>query len=793
MVRAAKAVSSLGATIFVLALMLNQWGNVPPLLLVLNPFQGLWQNADKSPQQLEFKNPGTVSRAVVFLDKFSIPHVFTNNDYDSYFVQGFVTARDRLWQMEVQSRVAEGSLSEIFGERTIESDRFFLRSGLNDAAYLSYELMVQDPLSRTALEAYTAGVNRYIDSLTYESYPPEYKILNVKPRRWHPEYTAFILKLMDFNLTAKNSDIKLSRVLSKYGREFVTDLFPLFPFNNEPVVPIEATWHHNKKMKVEFVDDKFTLPELGYWPETDKGNGSNNWVVGGEKSKTGYPIIANDTHLSYRLPNLWYEVQLSTDKNSVYGVSIPGTPGVIIGFNRNISWAVTNGYPDTLDWYLMRFKDATYQEYEVDGKWLKTKQKQISIKVRGRKPIVENLVLTQQGPVLYNRNQRPLNSDMAPGLVLKWQAQQGSNELAAFLRMNVSKNFKECKTSLETFHSPPQNFLCADRYGRYGFIQKGLVPRRVPGQGRMVLDGSDSRNFWRESLATQELPQIQNPKQGFLFSANQHPVSETFPQYLGANFSEPYRAIRIKKLLQTQKKFDHRDFIRFQSDAFNAFAEEVLPVMLANLDETTLDDNGKSIFKLLRNWKYYFVASSLNPIIFETWWWELNDAIWTKLIGPREVFAWPDESTTSELLQERREKWIKNVPQLVREAFDRAVSRLIKTYGEDIRQWQWGKVTSTDFEHLTKIPGFSRTLSTGGSRHSLFANRGNHGPVFRMVVELGEKVRGWILIPGGASGNPFSKNYDNFLDVWGKGQTKEVLFWRPEEIKSAPDMVFTNE
>lgn len=784
----ARPLVSLILTILTVTVLSTHWGKIPPMLFVLNPFNGLWVNGDQnvSDSKLEFSE--VLGPTQIVFDRQMVPHVYAGNEYDAYFSQGYVTARDRLWQMEIQSRVVEGTLSELFGIKTVDSDRFMLRSGLNDAASNSYEQMLSNPISRQAVEAYTAGVNRYIETLRFKDFPVEYKILNLKPRRWRPQYVAYILKLLEFQLSSKTSDLKMSRTLAKFGRVVVNELFPRFPFNNEPIIPRGTSWNFLRTQKQDtWLDTPFKLEELPPIPEANESSGSNNWAVSSSRSATGFPILANDTHLYYRLPNIFYEMQISFGKNSVYGVSIPGTPGIILGFNKNIAWGVTNGYTDIMDWYKIEFKDESKKEYRYGNEWKKTEFRDYEIRVRGGKTITERVAVTALGPIVYDLKQIPLKSDYGQGLALKWGTVFPGNELSSFLLLGTSRNYYEAKMALHTYNSPPLNFLIADNTGKIGIIHRGLFPKKKTDQGRYVMDGKNPDNNWKEFMSSDENPQVSNPSLTYLYSANESPVDENYPYYLGNEWDQPYRAIRIGELLRSKEKWTPLDFVKMHTDDYSNFVKEILPALLDSINEKDLDPHEKGIFKVLARWRYRFHADSLMPVVLETWINTLTENLWKPRFGERNAFQWPPTSTLSYLITKQPTSfWFDNpkssqtetLISLATSSYKQTISKLIQEHGDDVKNWKWGKIQNTKFSHITKIPGFDRESDElGGSRYSIFANRGDHGPVFRMVVALGNNPQGWIIVPGGPSGNPMSRYYDNWYEIWKRGFTKAVNFW----------------
>lgn len=742
----------------------THWGTLPPVMKILDPFNGLWVNGDKKDKQQEQQLEGLIAPVTVHYGEHLVPHISAKNESDLYFAQGYVTAKDRLWQLEIQSRVVEGTLSEVFGLRTIDSDRFFIRSGLKEAALKSYDLMQSDPLTKQAIDSYALGINSYIAKLGYRDYPPEYKIFNIKPRKWQALYSAYLLKMMDYTLTGKSSDVKVSRNLTHYPFEKLQEIFPLHPLyptsfelTNKEIV--------GKPEKELFKPETFSLQDLGEYIEPDKGNGSNNWAVSGKKSTTGFPIVANDTHLTYRLPNLWYEIQLVSPNQNVYGVSIPGAPGITLGFNKSLAWAVTNATMDTFDWYQVN-SDSSPQYYEI--------------KVRDQKTLKESYFKSPFGNIVYQNNEKIFTDSLIRGFALKWQATEPSNELGVFLRLDRAANYQECIEALKNYFSPSQNFICADKSGKMGIVHTGKISIKRPGQGMFVMRAPNFPKIGESFVPFADLPKSENPKSGFVFSANQNPLSREYPYFMGTEYYSNYRARKINQALSQQKKVSPIEMMNLQNDVTSVLAQELRNKMVS------LIGNAKPQFhlalKVVRDWDFAYHAHSIGASIFWTWFKTFEENVWKNKLGDKKNYEWPEAETLAYLvLHNTKSSWFSSLEKQMTDSFEEACLNLIKKHGDDIQNWKWGRVRPTNFPHNAKIPGFSRDgLAVGGDEFTLFSNKGHHGPVYKAVIALGEKPEAWMLLPGGPSGNPFSQNYDSNLPDWSQGKFRSVKYFLSE-------------
>ncbi|MES2964083.1 MAG: penicillin acylase family protein, partial [Bdellovibrionota bacterium] len=366
----------------------HRYGLVPPFGPLLSPGRGVWHRVkpiyEKSSEASTLSLDALKESVEVVVDDDQIKHVFAKNDHDLYVAQGYLLASERLWEMDFLARTASGRLSEILGERTLEIDKYFRRMGLAAAAQGSAEEFERDPLTRAAVSAYAEGVNAYISQLDRKNLPLEYRLLGHEPEPWSLVKTAQLLKFMAWNLAGGSRDLQLSRSVAQLSGSEIDELFPLNIEPPEPIIPRGTKWNFTSSAPpaplARFQPD---LSRFKPVPTPDPGNGSNNWAVSGRKSTTGLPILSNDIHLSLYLPSLWYEMQLVSPTQNVYGIALPGAPGVVLGFNSKLAWGVTNAGVDVLDWYQLRFRDETKSEYLFNGQWRPVIAREETIKVRG--------------------------------------------------------------------------------------------------------------------------------------------------------------------------------------------------------------------------------------------------------------------------------------------------------------------------------------------------------------------------------------------------------------------------
>lgn len=771
------------------ALLSTRFGLIPAFGAFLNPFDGAWKRTASFTEKVEkpLSLPGLEKPVRLVVDKDQITHIFAESDHDLYFAQGYVLASQRLWQMEFLVRTASGRLSEIMGTKTVEIDTYFTRIGLPQAGEQSGTLMLADAVTGPALEAYSKGVNAYIATLTPRTLPLEYKILGVTPEPWAPKNAGYLLKFMAWSLSGFSQDVPLSRSAHVLGRAAFQELFPLDLTVPEPIVPAGTKWATRTAIP-KAPDSEFepSVDSLDPLPTPHPNNGSNNWAVTGKKSTTGLPILSNDIHLGLSLPALWYEMQMVSPNQNVYGIALPGAPGVILGFNKSLAWGVTNGGDDVLDWYQLRFRDEKRSEYLFDGNWRPVISRDVALKVRGEE-LPRTLILreTHFGPIVYDNEEVPLNNSIPKSLAMRWAALGESNELRNFLLLNRAKTVGECQKALEGYRTPAQNFLCVDNKGETGIFHMGRFPLRYRGQGRTISDGSTSSADWAGWLSPDENPAAKNPARGFLSSANQPPADADYPFYLGWPFENHSRSSRINELLRAKSKFSPEDFVKMQRDTVSVAAKLETAPLLKALQGLELEGDEKRAIEIVKSWDGSFEPDSKAPPIAYTWFKQTEFNLWKRLLPERRTFAFPPFVKTVEVLSDPNSRWIddprtdqkEKLTDLVYASLKEALKEVEeKTGSSDPDDWTWAEFRPTELQHISRIPGLGATIPAAGVENSIFANTGNHGPVWKVVVAVGTKPNAYGVYPGGQSGDPMSPHFQDFLGPWQKGEMKKLNF-----------------
>lgn len=762
-------------------------GKIPPLGSFLSPFTGFWQNGESeglsAPSVLEadqLKEPVIVK----FDDKF-IPHIFAENDYDLYFAQGYVTAFHRLWQMEFQVLAAAGRTAEVVGESQLKFDRIQRRKGLTYGARRSLEVAQKDPEVMNMIQAYTDGINYWIDQLDYAEYPIEYKLLDYKPEPWTNLKVMLLLKNMADMLSRGENDLENTNALKVFGLEDFNQLFPESYANVDPVIPVGTKW--------DFESEEAQKPDLSFpqifteevIEKPDPRNGSNNFVVAADRTANGKVLLANEPDLSLNLPSIWYVVQLNAPGINTMGASLPGAPNVIIGFNDSIAWGLTNAKRDVVDWYNIEFRNEKREEYQYDDKWLKTEKIVESFKIRDGDNFYDTIVYTHYGPVAYDSYF--LGDSNKVNLAMKWTAHEGSKELKTLYEVNRAQNYDEFISAFQYYTGPPQNFAFASANGDIALTIQGKFPVKWEGQGKFLLDGRDSRQEWQAIIPYDQNATVKNPERGFVSSANQHPVDSTYPYYAYDYNYEFYRNRRINDRLKLLTQVTVKDMIRLQNDNYNYRASESLPLMLDSLDTANMSQEKEKTYHLLKQWDYFAEPDWIAPTVYQVWWDELYSIIWDEFDEETVALSKPHVFNTifmmtndslSKFFDIQSTSKRETLCDLINISFDRALEKLAKWKADNEMEYVWYQYKNTRIKHLLGLEPFSfDKVKIGGYNNIVNAASGRHGPSWRMVVELDKTgPKAWGVYPGSQTGNPGNPQYGHMIEDWASGNYAVLLF-----------------
>lgn len=776
-------------------------GQVPPIGKFLDPFGGVWQNAEDLENSVR-NLPDAASlqgKVQVIFDDRNVPHIFAENDHDLYFTQGYLTASDRLWQMELQTHAAAGRLSEIIGDRTLDFDLEQRRIGMVWSAERAIAEVWQDSLSKAVIEAYTDGVNAYISTLDQRTLPLEYRLLDYRPEPWTPIKCALLMKHMAKMLTGTERDMANTEALKLLGPELFQVLYPEQNTQEDPIIP-----DYTPDTAVSGSTQAFL--QAGSWPTVNpqpRYVGSNNWAVSGSRTASGHAILCNDPHLKLGLPSIWHEVQLHAPGINCYGVSLPGAPGVVIGFNEKIAWGVTNAGRDVKDYFAIDFEDGSKKRYRYGDDWRESTFRVEEVKVRGGATVMDTVIYTHYGPVAYT------DTSTGKHLALRWMAHEPSSELRTFYGLNRGSGYADYERAIRHFTCPGQNFVYADVEGNVALWQQGAFPLRPQGHGRFIMDGADPSNDVTAHIPQIHNPHMVNPERGFVSSANQAPTGTTYPYYYTGVFEE-FRNRTINNALRADSSATVETMMALQNSNYNLLAEEALPLMLALLDTTSFQNPRveRMAYDVLNDWDFNNDRGIIAPTVFEVWWDELNNMLWDELNDPKwdqgeyYRYSWEEFGRTKKAHIDLRDPryvypmakvtigLLENDPEadvfdhrftpdrkevardVIYDSFYWMAMKLSDIMTYSIEQPHWGHYQGTRIEHLMRLEALSSPkLFVGGSENAPNATTATHGPSWRMVVEMDpDGPKGYGVLPGGQSGNPGSRNYLTSLEHWMNGE-----------------------
>ena len=769
----------------------------------LSPQHGFWKNAEKADASFDASIVANElkGKVDVYMDDRLVPHIYADHDEDAYFVQGYLHAKFRLWQMDFQTRVASGRLSEVAGSDKLPIDRFFRRLGMVYGAEQTEKYINEhNPEMKATVDAYTAGVNAYLKQLAPEDLPFEYKLMNYQPEAWTPKKTYLFLMFMSYDLTGRSAtaDLQLTNTRDYLGFDLFDKLYTNQQDSLDPIIPKGTVFSKPSISTVKpsnadiaylkkGLDTNIQSTAISASPEApDKNNGSNNWAVAGSKTKSGRPILCSDPHLGLNLPSLWYEVQITTPTHSTYGASFPGSPAVIIGFNDSLAWGVTNAGRDVLDYYELKFKDSSHKEYWYNGNWKTTSNRQEIIKVKDSADVVENIAMTHWGPAMFDEHYQSPQSK-GRNLAVKWTGHNASTGVETFYKLNRAKNYDDYINAISLWKCPGQNFVFASKSGDIAIKQQGSFVARWDRQGDFIMPGTDSAYEWQGIIPNEENPMIKNPARGFVSSANQKSVDPTYPYYLGTASSFPlYRGISVNKRLNLMDQVSAEDMQHLQTDNFNVFAEVARPALMKFIDVNALSGDAQRMVKEMSNWNLYNNEHEKGITIFKMIWDSVEDAVWSdELAGSPIPLTKPESFVLLDQMNKdsnfsvaddiRTKGKVETLKEQVNLGVAHATKKLLELEKEG--KLEWSSFKATRVNHLTKLPALSRlNLPIGGGANIINATTENHGPSWRMVVHLTDEIEAYGLYPGGQSGNPGSPYYDTFVDYWAAGKYYRLLF-----------------
>jgi len=631
-----------------------------PVIIILGLIFNILSKQSFYPTSGEIAVSGLKSQVKIYFDDFGVPHIISQNQDDAYFTQGYLHAQDRLWQMDLTRRVAEGRLSEVFGAQVIEFDKLFRTIGIHRFSYSWYNSI--SPESKQILTSYTQGVNKFIET-HYDNLPVEFDALNYRPEPWKPEQSLMLARMMGWDLNiAWYTDYVMGEVLSKTGIEKTSLIFPdtNITIYTKPVIePVDSTVESEEKetpkkkkfrdetgylenenatylKQVSFLGKNFFESNQNYrnfLGINGSHTGSNSWVVSGSRSFTGKPILANDPHLALQAPSRWYEMYIKGGKLDVRGMTFPGIPGVVIGSNKTISWGLTNLMNDDNDFIILKRDSADSRKYIYNNQ--ATSLDSIKEKIYIKDSVETDFIIytTKIGPVISDLKMRGF-ADMTENpddpyrdklMTFRWTGFEQSDEVNCFYGINTASNWDEFKASLKDFSVPAQNFIYSDIYGNIGYRAGGKIPiRKTNTEFSYIFPGEDEID-WTGYIDFDKLPELYNPPEGYIITANTDPYSwmkDSKDKFYISYLWEPSsRFNSIKQFIDGRTLFDLEDFKLLQNSYESPYAKGLLKDFFTDTQTGSLNYDTETLAAIekLKNWNSDIVKNEAASVIYNTY------------------------------------------------------------------------------------------------------------------------------------------------------------------------------
>jgi penicillin amidase len=795
---------------------------------------------------------GISSPVRVVRDEQGVPTIEAATLEDLFFAQGYVTAQDRLWQMDILRRAAAGELSEVIGEDTVQMDREQRILGLRLVAEAAEKsLSARD---RAYFEAYARGVNAFIESHR-DRLSLEFRLLKYTPRPWTVTDSLLIGARMAQDLTHYRNPPALTRekILAKLGSELTADLYVNSSWRDRPPTEMRRMDLEPAVKSGETDEDEDDEEQVD--PEGENGRlissapagqgspcrtgdcgnaetlepqgaqgrpgeilamlragfgiasfsgdgysddsfrpGSNNWVVSGEHTVSGKPLLSNDMHLDHQMPNLWFGAHLKTTSGNfdVAGVTLPGIPFVIVGHNQRIGWGFTNLGAAVEDDYIEEFNPQG--QYKTPAGWRDAEHRRETIRVKGKPDVVLDVVTTRHGPII---------SDLLPGetrkIALRWTLQDGIG--LTFFDVDTAQNWTEFRRAFSSFAAPGQNVVYADVDGHIGYQTMGRVPIRAAGDGSLPVSGSDDAHEWKGWVPFDEMPHVYDPPSGILATANGRVTPDGYKYSIATNWEAPWRTARIYRVLESGRKFAAADMLALQMDVSSAYDRFCADKFVYAIDHAAnASDRTKRAADILRNWDGRMTADSAAPTIETKARQELARLLLEPKLGAAaekplpgalnwKSYRWAMSSVWLEnVLAKQPARWLPPGYSDYGSLLTAAMENVVKETGtssadgsnapSDLNQWKWGGNYQVEIEHpvLRQLPLVGRLTGPGmrplsGSAYTVKAVSREHGASERLTWDFADFDHSTLNLVTGESGIFLSPYYLDQWRAWYGGST----------------------
>ncbi|MES2967646.1 MAG: penicillin acylase family protein [Pseudomonadota bacterium] len=756
-----------------------------------------------------FALPGLTAPVEIVRNNDNVPHIFGASDADVFYALGFAHAQDRLWQMTMLRRTAQGRLSEVFGTRTVKTDELLRRYDLYSLALSSVE--AQDAGTMAALDAYAAGVNAWIEQINVGARgrgAPEFFLFSNEIAAWQPADSIAIIKLMALQMSGNlEAEVLRARVSLLLSDARVRDILPDDPSTGIIALPDYASLMPGVVPGGQALRMASDDP-LSPFPRLDFAGASNAWAAAPSRSAAGGSLLANDPHLGFTAPTIWYLARLDLQSGGVIGGTIPGIPAVLVGRSEALGWGLTSSYLDDLDVHIEKLNPANPEEYQTPEGWKTFQTRRSIITVRDAEPVTVTLRWTDNGPVLPGSHY-DLGTVTPGGHVasLSWTALDGADtSMTAAVRLMQAKSIPQAIEAGRLFVAPSQNMMLADATG-IALQVVGAMPARDAGhqsKGRMPSPGWIAANRWQGMRPYAQNPHVVNPDSGLIGNTNNKIIDAPFPDHMSYDWGDTQRIQRWLTLMKTREVHTRESFIEAQLDTVSFTARSLLPLIGADLwftgeaaAEGTPERLRQRALEVLAAWNGEMNEHLPEPLIYQAWLRALSDRLIRDEIGPlADTFTHPEPLFIERVYRnvEGASVWcdviqsaaVESCADLARIALDEALLTLSERYGSNVESWRWGDAHQAAHDHpvLGEVPILKYLVnirqSTSGDDNTLLRGRTRgtgpdpftnvHGAGFRGVFDLGDPDSSVFITSTGQSGHPLSRFYDDLGEVWRRGE-----------------------
>ncbi|SHG72142.1 penicillin acylase family protein [Flavobacterium defluvii] len=756
----------------------------------------------------ELKLKNLKNETTVYFDEYGVPHIYANSEKDAMTTLGYVHAQERLWQMELLRRIAPGKLSEIFGSVALKNDKFFIGIGIEEASAKAIAKLDKNSPSYQLTQAYLDGINQYLEEGVT---PIEFTLVGVKKEKFTIKDVYNIFGYMSFSFAmAQKTDPLLTEIKNKFGAAYLKDLGIEGEFNKTQIKSSKENIEEYTAISksITALLDKSPIPPF---------IGSNSWVAGPHKTKSGKVIFANDPHIGFSQPATWYEAHIVTPEHELYGCYLAGTPFPLLAHNRDYAYGLTMFENDDIDFYQEKNKAGDLNQYQTPEGFAKYEIRKKTIKVKDTSDVVLTVKSSRHGPIMNDLLER---LDKKHPIAMLWTyTHQPILILDAVYGLSHAKNKDEFKKSVQLVAAPGLNVMYGDAKGNAAWWATGKLYKHNKGVNtHLILDGSSGKDDIVEYLDFSKNPSAENPEWGYVYSANNQPEAIDGFLYPGYYLPED-RAKRISGLMNAKSDWDKDAISKMIYDNTSEVAVVTVQNLISNVDLNSISKEEKEAINVLKSWKGTNNLEDIAPTVYNKWVYvylkntfedEMGEDNFNLFLGisvGKQVIAnqvknensvWWDNIKTKNVKETRKD--------IISKSFHEAISDLQKQLGNTISDWKWGEVHTVEHEHpLGKVAALRRLFNVGpfaspGSNeviNNLFfglTNEGKYyvkgGPSTRRIVDFSDIENSWSILPTGQSGNPFSKHYSDQAEMYNAGKFRKMKLNKDEIIKTSTKLIF---